>query len=122
GVNALRPTLSQLLGHTSTSKLQPRTVEPNTILVCARHPNHHGCRVHRLAKSLIKPAGALRRNVSELLIKHFANLHLLALVHDKINVQYALTSARIWLSHAKRSQTVLGFRCTASTGGKPIKG
>src|SRR5215475_6089985 len=63
-VNAFSPAVSQLLGHPSTRKDQPRSIKPDAPLVFARHPNHYGCGIHHLAKPLVESSGALNREVN----------------------------------------------------------
>ena len=55
-MNALRPTIADLLRHAATCECQPRLVKPNAALVFAGNPNHYGRGIQHFAKTRIKAA------------------------------------------------------------------
>ena len=55
-MNALRPTIADLLRHAATCECQPRLVKPNAALVFAGNPNHYRRGIQHFAKTRIKAA------------------------------------------------------------------
>ena len=55
-MNALRPTIADLLRHAATCECQPRLVKPNAALVFAGNPNHYGRGIQHFTKTGIKAA------------------------------------------------------------------
>jgi hypothetical protein len=70
GMDTLSPAGSQFLSHAPPGKAQPGPIDPNAVLVFAGQPDHYGCGIHDLAKTLIEAAWKLSRKVVGLLIEH----------------------------------------------------
>src|SRR5712671_5231512 len=59
-MDVLNPAISEPLLDRFSGEAEPQLIEPDALLVGARHPDHHRRRIHRLAQARIQAAGTVR--------------------------------------------------------------